>query len=98
MIKRLFWLGLGLAAGAIVVHQVAKRARALTPGGIADNARKSAVGVVGSARSFVSDVFENMHDREAEIHDAIAAGQVLEYDDGEEDEYDEFNGEDGRRR
>lgn len=99
MVKRLFWLGLGLAAGAIVVRQLTKKAEKFTPGGIADSARKSAVGVVGSARSFVADVFENMHEREAEIHQAMAEGHLIDFSADEDDDdypYDEREG--GYRR
>lgn len=85
MVKRIFWLGLGLAVGAIVVHQVARQARKLTPGGIADTARKSAVGVADGARSFMGDVFDAMHEREAEIYQAMADGQLIPSDDDEDD-------------
>ena len=43
--KRLFWLGVGLAVGAIVVRQVTKAAHSHTPAGLASSARNSAAGL-----------------------------------------------------
>lgn len=70
--KRLLWLGTGLAVGALVVRAVSKRARALTPQGLADTARNTVGGVAGSVRSFVEDVRTGMAEREEQIHTALA--------------------------
>ena len=78
--KRLLWLGVGLAVGALVVRAVSKRARAFTPEGIAASARESAGGLVAQVRSFVDDVREGMHEREDEIHAAFADGVLLNED------------------
>jgi hypothetical protein len=40
--------------------------------------QESAVGLLDSVRSFVDDVREGMAEREAEIHEAFAAGALLE--------------------
>jgi hypothetical protein len=76
--KRLLWLGVGLAVGALVFRALSKKAAAFTPGGLAASARNSAGGVVDSVRSFVEDVREGMAEREDEIHAAFADGVVLE--------------------
>jgi hypothetical protein len=78
--KRVLWLGIGLAVGALVVRAVSKKARSLSPGGLAASARESAGGVVGSIRSFVADVREGMAEREDEIHAAFAEGTALDDD------------------
>jgi hypothetical protein len=72
--RRLLWLGIGLAVGALAVRAVTKRARKLTPSGLAGSAKKSAGGFAGSIRSFMDDVREGMAEREQEIHAALAAG------------------------
>ena len=75
--RRLFWLGVGLAIGGLVVRAVSKKAQAYSPGGIATAARESAGGVVGSVRSFVDDVRDGMAEREQQIHDAIMSGEAI---------------------
>jgi hypothetical protein len=80
--RRLLWLGVGLAIGALVVRKVTKKAEAFTPAGIAGSVQQSAVGVLDSVRSFVDDVRDGMAEREAEIHAAFTEGSLLE-------EYDE---------
>jgi hypothetical protein len=77
-VKRVLWLGIGLAVGALVFRAVSKRARALTPGGIVESARDSAGGLVESVRSFIDDVRDGMAEREDEIHAAFLEGVSLE--------------------
>jgi len=92
--RRLFWVGVGIAVGAIVVRQVGKAAKAYSPGGLAGSARESAVGLLDSVRDFVADVREGMAEREAEIQAAFEQGipldEVLDHDPGHGDE-DEFD-------
>ncbi len=76
--KRVLWLGVGLAVGALVFRALSKKAAAFTPGGLAASARNSAGGLLDSVRSFVDDVREGMAEREEEIHAAFADGVVLE--------------------
>ncbi|MGC9668569.1 hypothetical protein ACNTMW_18690 [Planosporangium sp. 12N6] len=76
--RRLLWLGVGLAVGALVVRAVNKKMQALTPAGIAGSVQESAVGLLEQVRSFVEDVREGMAEREAEIHQAFQAGALLE--------------------
>jgi hypothetical protein len=79
-VKRMLWLGIGLAVGALVVRAVTKKAQAFTPQGIAASARDSAAGLVGSVRGFVDDVRLGMSERESEIHAAFADGYSLDDD------------------
>jgi hypothetical protein len=76
--KRVLWLGIGLAVGALVFRAASRKARALTPGGIVDSARESAGGLVDSVRSFIDDVRDGMAEREDEIHTAFLEGVSLE--------------------
>lgn len=75
--KRLFWLGLGVAVGALVVRQVAKAAQAYSPAGLAGQARNSAAGLWESVQDFVADVREGMAEKEAQILGAFAEGTNL---------------------
>lgn len=76
--RRLLWLGVGLAVGALVFRAMSKKAQSFTPAGIAGSARESAIGVLDSVRSFVDDVRDGMAEREAEIHAAFDEGSLLE--------------------
>ncbi|MEV6301726.1 hypothetical protein AB0M02_20110 [Actinoplanes sp. NPDC051861] len=76
--KRLLWLGVGLAVGAIVVRKLNQKANELTPSGIATSLSESAGGLVESVRSFVEDVRDGMAEREQQIHQAFAAGELYE--------------------
>jgi hypothetical protein len=79
-VKRMLWLGIGLAVGALVVRAVTKKARAFTPQGLAASARDSATGVLSSVRDFIDDVREGMVEREADIHAAFVDGDALDED------------------
>ncbi|HEX2773792.1 MAG TPA: hypothetical protein VHN18_15350 [Micromonosporaceae bacterium] len=70
--KRLVWLGIGLAVGALVVRKATRAAQSFTPGGIAASVSESAGGLVGTVRSFMEDVRSGMVEREQQIHEAFA--------------------------
>ena len=76
--RRLLWLGIGLAVGALVVRKVTRTAKAYTPGGIATSLSESAGGAVETMRSFVEDVRSGMAEREHQIHAAFAEGVALD--------------------
>ena len=76
--KRLLWLGVGLAVGAIVVRKFTQKANEFTPTGIATSLSQSAGGLVESLRSFVDDVREGMNEREQQIHRAFAEGELYD--------------------
>ena len=79
--RRLFWLGMGLAAGALAVRAVSRRAQAFTPGSMAGTVRDSAAGLLDEVRTFVEDVRIGMAEREAEIRTAMSEGVLLGADD-----------------
>jgi len=70
--KRLFWLGVGIAVGAVVVRQLSRTAHAYSPSGLAESARNSAAGLWESVQDFVADVRDGMAEREEEIQAAFA--------------------------
>ncbi|MEV4659991.1 hypothetical protein [Micromonospora sp. NPDC049301] len=76
--RRLFWLGIGLAVGVVVVRKVTRTAQAYTPAGVASTLSESAGGLVESLRSFVEDVRIGMAEREQEIHQAFAQGEAFD--------------------
>ena len=76
--KRLLWLGVGLAVGALVVRKMTKKANEFTPSGIATSLSQSAGGLVESVRSFVEDVREGMPERQEQINEAFAEGELFE--------------------
>lgn len=78
--KRLLWLGIGLAVGVVVVRTVTKKMHSLTPGGMADSLRQTGGGLAASVRDFVEDVREGMADREYEIRSSFAEGVALDDD------------------
>jgi hypothetical protein len=76
--KRLLWLGVGMAVGAIAVRKITRKVDQFTPSGIATSLSESAGGFVESLRSFVEDVRAGMAEREQQIHEAFAAGTLYE--------------------
>ena len=84
--KRLLWLGVGLAVGAIVVRKLTQKANEFTPSGIATSLSQSAGGLVESMRNFVDDVREGMTERQEQIQQAFADGELYQgEDEGEKD-------------
>jgi hypothetical protein len=92
--KRLLWLGVGLAVGALVVRKLTQKANEFTPSGIATSLSESAGGLVESVRNFVEDVRDGMAERESEIQQAFADGEL--YDDQFADERDDNGGRHAR--
>ena len=76
--KRLLWLGVGLAVGALVVRKLTQKANEFTPTGIATSLSQSAGGLVESVRSFVDDVRDGMAEREQQIQQAFEDGNLYE--------------------
>lgn len=83
--KRLLWLGIGLAVGALVVRAVSKKAQSFTPRGIAAAARDGGRNLVDSVRDYLDDVRDGMHEREQELQAAFRDGVVLDDEDDEVD-------------
>jgi hypothetical protein len=78
--KRLLWLGVGVAVGALVVRKLTRKANEFTPTGIATSLSQSAGGLVESLRSFVDDVRDGMAEREQQIQQAFAEGELYSDD------------------
>lgn len=76
--RRLFWLGIGIGIGALVVRAVTRRVQQFTPSGLAGTAQESIGNVAGSVRNFIDDVREGMAEREDEIRTAFSDGVALE--------------------
>ena len=77
--RRLFWLGMGIAIGALVVRRLAKVAERLTPKGLVDTFGRALGELVVEVRDFVGDVRESMSQREDQLRqgtgiDATASG------------------------
>jgi hypothetical protein len=79
-VKRLLWLGAGIAVGVLAFRAISKKMQALTPGGMADSLRETGGSVVGSVRDFIDDVRDGAADREYEIRSAFADGVAYEDD------------------
>lgn len=94
--KRLLWLGAGLAIGALVVRAVSKKAQSYTPSGMAAAARDSGRNLVDSVREFVDDVRDGMHEREHELRAAFTAGVAVDDLDDLDDDLDDGDRDDGR--
>ena len=82
--RRLFWLGAGVAVGALVVRKLLKTAESYSPAGIADSARTTVSDLVETAREFLDDIRAGMAEREEELLTAIASEGDVEgvFDDG----------------
>jgi hypothetical protein len=82
--RRLFWLGAGIAVGVMAVRAVRRQAERLTPGGLADTAVNHVGGLLDSVRDFVADVRVGMAEREAELRDGYAWAEADDWDDDED--------------
>jgi hypothetical protein len=67
-VKRLFWLGLGVAAGVGVTRKLGQAAHKATPAGIAENLSGAARELAGALGSFGAEVRAGMTEREDELH------------------------------
>lgn len=65
--RRLFWLGLGVAVGVLVVRKLSRTAESLRPSGIASSVSGSLAGLAAAVRDFTDEVREGMAERESEL-------------------------------
>src|SRR5262245_6463383 len=84
MIRRVLWLGVGVAVGVVVARKLTNAVQAYSPAGLAGSARNSAAGAFESVRDFIADVRAGMAEREEQIGEAFARGVSLEDMDLEE--------------
>jgi hypothetical protein len=93
--RRLLWLGVGLAVGALAVRAITKKTRQFTPAGLADSAKRSAGGFADGVRTFIDDVRDGMVERQDQIHAAFVSGEAMH---GAPDSLDDFYVEEGNDR
>ncbi len=71
--RRMFWLGFGIAAGIAVSRRISGAAHSLTPEGAAENIGGALRELAAAMGSFSADVRAGMAEREAELHATLAA-------------------------
>lgn len=69
--KRLFWLGVGLAAGAWATRRATAAAHALTPAGVGANVADGLRELGAGLGAFGAEVRAGMQDRERELTDIV---------------------------
>lgn len=77
--KRLFWLGLGVATGVVVTRKVAEAASRLTPTGVGEQVGDGLRELASAIGSFGAEVRAGMVEREHELTDLVErrTGQAL---------------------
>lgn len=71
MIKRLFWLGLGVATGVVVTRKAADAAQRLTPAGVGEQVGDGLRELAGAIGAFGAEVRAGMSEREHELSDMV---------------------------
>ncbi|MGH3620255.1 MAG: hypothetical protein ACRDQ5_00475 [Sciscionella sp.] len=69
--KRLFWLGVGVAAGVSLSRKATSTARKATPAGIAENLSDAFRECAKAIGAFGADVRAGMSEREAELTETV---------------------------
>jgi hypothetical protein len=79
MIKRLFWLGLGVATGVVLTRKAAEAAARLTPAGVGEQVGEGLRELASSIGAFGAEVRAGMVEREHELTDLVErrTGQAL---------------------
>ena len=67
--RRLFWLGIGLALGALIFRKASQVAGRVTPSGLARTAGGALVELSEAIRDFAADVRDGMSEREAVLRE-----------------------------
>ncbi|MFC5288601.1 hypothetical protein ACFPM7_16190 [Actinokineospora guangxiensis] len=65
--SRLFWMGLGVAAGVALSRKARRTAHAATPAGVAENVGDAVRELAGAIGAFGADVRAGMSEREDEL-------------------------------
>jgi hypothetical protein len=78
--KRLFWLGLGVAAGVMATRKVGETARKATPAGIAENLSDAMRELGGALGAFGADVRAGMAEREGELDALVRTRTGIDVD------------------
>lgn len=69
--KRLFWLGVGVATGVALSRKARETARQATPAGLAGNLGDAVRELAGAIGSFGADIRAGMTEREEELFDVV---------------------------
>jgi hypothetical protein len=69
--SRLFWMGIGVAAGVALSRKLRDKARQATPAGVAENVSDAMRELAGAVGAFGADVRAGMAEREKELHDVV---------------------------
>jgi hypothetical protein len=69
--SRLFWLGIGVAAGVTLSRKLQAKVRQATPAGIAENVSDAMRELAGAVGAFGADVRAGMAEREKELQDVV---------------------------
>ena len=69
--KRLFWLGLGVATGVIVTRKAAQTAQRLTPAGVGEQLGDGLRALAAGLGAFGAEVRAGMTEREHELTDLV---------------------------
>jgi hypothetical protein len=69
--KRLFWLGVGVAAGVVLSRKASETARQATPAGLASNLGDAVRELAGAIGSFGAEVRAGMSEREQELQELV---------------------------
>lgn len=69
--RRLFWVALGATAGVLIVRQVTKVARTMTPEGAANKATGAVNNLADAIREFKDDVSAGMAQRDHALREAL---------------------------
>ncbi|MGH3450840.1 MAG: hypothetical protein ACRDQW_08930, partial [Haloechinothrix sp.] len=69
--RRLFWLGVGIAAGVAMSRKASAAARQASPAGLASNLGDAVHELAGAIGSFGADVRAGMNERETELHEYV---------------------------
>ncbi|HEY2204266.1 MAG TPA: hypothetical protein VGH99_07315 [Pseudonocardia sp.] len=69
--KRLFWLGLGVATGVMVTRKVADAAQRITPAGVGEQIGDGLREMAGALGAFGAEVRAGMTEREHELTDLV---------------------------
>lgn len=67
MMRRLFWVAAGAAAGILIARTLSRKARAFTPAGMNENLTRSVAGMRALVREFVEDVLDAAAAKEHEM-------------------------------
>lgn len=77
MLRRLFWLVMGVTIGALVVRKLSKAAQRLTPGGLASDVAAALGDLADAVGDFAASVRIGMAEREAELRSGAGLDGAL---------------------